>query len=891
MENKQYLKIFETPDVYTSNINMMGVPHVVLIEDGENVVFCNDASEVNSREYFTIESLENGLTVKLSLNNSYYRIGSGNWTELSAETESPIVNKGQKIQFKITDPTTSYVNGIGTFSVNKQFNVKGNIMSLVYGDNFIGNNVLKTNIFRKLFNFCTTLKSAKYLVLPATKLTTGCYKEMFCYCESLTTAPELPATDLAIGCYDSMFFGCFSLTAAPALPATIMKEKCYSGMFYSCESLTTAPELPATDLAKDCYKHMLGYTSITSAPALPATTLVTGCYSCMFQGCFSLKTAPVLPATIMKSDCYSYMFYNCSSLTAAPALPATTLATNCYSYMFYCCTSLTAAPALPATTSAEYCYSFMFQGCSSLKSVPTLPAPTLATGCYRDMFNGCTSITTAPDLNATKLSQECYANMFFGCTKLNSVKMFAMNIGEDSLHNWLYGVSSSGTFTKRVELVSLSRGSSGIPINWIVKENGVAPSIINAQNISIDFNYNGGIIRPNKESHLLLSSFTQQQLISLQATCDIRVDLYYSSQTGSVSNLTLKRGKYLWKCNRKLESILLEIDSTTNYAKNYVIVITNIYLPEDGGYYYNQNNIKEPFVEKDWLKITSNEDNNVISLTKDIKYSINKNYWKTLSAGSSITVDKNDIVYFKGTAIQNQFKVTKAFDVSGNVMSMIYDNDFVNVISLSNKTNAFRELFINCKTLINAQNLKLPAKTLSTSCYAYMFKGCSELITTPTLSATTLAQSCYIGMFQGCISLTKAPVLPATTLAPQCYSAMFSGCSSLTTAPDLPATTLASYCYSTMFSGCSSLTSAPELRANVLANSCYSEMFKDCYNLSSVMMLATNIEASNCLNNWLFGTHEVSQERWIIIMSTMIYVIPSNSDSGIPEGWKTVYYV
>jgi hypothetical protein len=68
-------------------------------------------------------------------------------------------------------------------------------------------------------------------------------------------------------------------------------------------------------------------------------------------------------------------------------------------------------------------------------------------------------------------------------------------------------------------------------------------------------------------------------------------------------------------------------------------------------------------------------------------------------------------------------------------------------------------------------------------------------------------------------------------------------------------------------------------------------MFKDCYNLSSVMMLATNIDASNCLNNWLFGTHEVSLVRWITIMPNMRYVIPENSDSGIPEGWKTVYYV
>ena len=34
-------------------------------------------------------------------------------------------------------------------------------------------------------------------------------------------------------------------------------------------------------------------------------------------------------------------------------------------------------------------------------------------------------------------------------------------------------------------------------------------------------------------------------------------------------------------------------------------------------------------------------------------------------------------------------------------------------------------------------------------------------------------------MFWGCTALTTAPVLPATTLATRCYSFMFQGCSNL----------------------------------------------------------------------------------------------------------------
>lgn len=60
-------------------------------------------------------------------------------------------------------------------------------------------------------------------------------------------------------------------------------------------------------------------------------------------------------------------------------------------------------------------------------------------------------------------------------------------------------------------------------------------------------------------------------------------------------------------------------------------------------------------------------------------------------------------------------------------------------------------------------------------------------------------------MFFGCTSLTTASKLPAKTLTSSCYDYMFYGCTSLTTAPELPATTLVSNCYYEMFYGCTNL--------------------------------------------------------------------------------------
>ena len=89
-----------------------------------------------------------------------------------------------------------------------------------------------------------------------------------------------------------------------------------------------------------------------------------------------------------------------------------------------------------------------------------------------------------------------------------------------------------------------------------------------------------------------------------------------------------------------------------------------------------------------------------------------------------------------------------------------------------------------------------------------MFLGCTGLTTAPELPATTMAEDCYAYMFSGCSALLTVPSsLPAATLAEGCYYAMFDGCSSLTTAPALPATTLAEDCYAYMFYGCSSLSS------------------------------------------------------------------------------------
>ena len=315
-----------------------------------NISYCVNFNELHfekyvdySKEYLTFEAIED-TTFQFTKAGLSYSLDNGDtWAELTATTPTPTVSIGNKIMFKGTMiPSGSSPYGIGTFSSTGKYNVMGNVMSLLFGDNFIN----KTNItgknytFYQLFYNNMHLVNASNLILPATTLANSCYSYMFSRCTLLTTAPELPAKKLSNQCYQNMFYGCTSLITAPELPATTLANWCYSFMFQGCTSLTTAPELPAT-------------------------TLTDSCYQSMFFGCTSLTTASKLPAKTLTSSCYDYMFYGCTSLTTAPELPATTLVSNCYYEMFYGCTNLNYIKAMFTTTPSTSYTSNWVKGVSS----------------------------------------------------------------------------------------------------------------------------------------------------------------------------------------------------------------------------------------------------------------------------------------------------------------------------------------------------------------------------------------------------------------------------------------------------------------------------------------------------------------------------------------------
>ena len=180
------------------------------------------------------------------------------------------------------------------------------------------------------------------------------------------------------------------------------------------------------------------------------------------------------------------------------------------------------------------------------------------------------------------------------------------------------------------------------------------------------------------------------------------------------------------------------------------------------------------------------------ALTKTIDYKLNNGEWVSITSNTSssaptITVNSGDKLQFRGNNAQyatnssdySSFSgSTASFEVEGNIMSLIYGDNFKNNLTISSDYT-FYGLFINCTNLVSAESLILPATKLAISCYQNMFRDCISLTTAPALPATKLAASCYWGMFQNCTSLTTAPELPATNLAFFGYSFMFQGCRNL----------------------------------------------------------------------------------------------------------------
>ena len=203
-----------------------------------------------------------------------YDLGVDDWTDYDGS--SLALSKDYVVYFQGTRADCDCVGATQLFTANQVCYIGGKITSLLAAPTQYADNA-----FRSAFSNGTCvdavttpaevnwvdIDSADPLILPSF-VSKECYREMFRYCTSLTSVPNLPAEIAAQGCYWNMFRDCTGLeTANINLALTTMAEDCCRELFRKCVNLTSVPILRASTLAQRCYKQMLSdcnkLTSIT----------------------------------------------------------------------------------------------------------------------------------------------------------------------------------------------------------------------------------------------------------------------------------------------------------------------------------------------------------------------------------------------------------------------------------------------------------------------------------------------------------------------------------------------------------------------------------------------------------------------------------------------------
>lgn len=267
------VKKFDTESAYNAFINTDAFvrPNISLCADTYSIVYNKilPAAHDYSLDYFTLEFLEPG-TITLenywdgyseaaylyedgkiyySLNNgstwNYFEYdydlndGDGAYVPVSVQAGDKLIMKAIRIAWNAAESTAGF-----KIASTCDFNACGNIMSLIWGDDFIGQTDFKNNYdvpedgesdargymaFSNLFNGNTNLINAENLILPATTLCEDFgseYEYMFNECTSLLSAPILISPKLSPYAYNNMFNGCSSLTKIICLATDISASDC-----------------------------------------------------------------------------------------------------------------------------------------------------------------------------------------------------------------------------------------------------------------------------------------------------------------------------------------------------------------------------------------------------------------------------------------------------------------------------------------------------------------------------------------------------------------------------------------------------------------------------------------------------------------------------------------
>lgn len=227
---------------------------------------CSDFEfeEPTTKNYFSITPLNGNYTMgQIPYSTCWvvqYSFDGDNWNSLPAYQGDPttLLNVPQYSTVMLRCTTRgSYQYAWVTTTNTIELKYSGNIMSMVYGDDFEDKTSFPSGYvgIKDGLNLGQVVDASE-LILPATTLVESCYQGMFSGMTKLKYAPKtLPATAPAASAYCQMFYGCTALAQSPKIEALTLSNSTCKEMFRNCTNLNQitclATDISATDSTKD----------------------------------------------------------------------------------------------------------------------------------------------------------------------------------------------------------------------------------------------------------------------------------------------------------------------------------------------------------------------------------------------------------------------------------------------------------------------------------------------------------------------------------------------------------------------------------------------------------------------------------------------------------------
>lgn len=403
MENFNGLNLYTASDIRVGNDRVLAV-------------YIGNKKIWPERDFIplTLESTGSGTITFLNKAQGpvYYRINAGTEQTISANsTKNITVSNHDIVQFWGNNNTYTRFEEMLTdptqWTENDQYNIINsniscNVDCYIYGN--ITSLISKTNFFNGID-------------IPEKLAFSELFQDNTHIISHPTKNLVLGAQFISEGCYFRTFYGCTKLTKTAISYAIGKAEK---GTYY--DNYTE-------QYVEYIYKN--------------SSNLPYGCYQQMYRNCTSLSN---IQFTKMRLGNYSA------------------------SRMFSGCTSLIDASGLTIDNASNYGCDHMFEFCSSLTNAPKISGSYPGIYSYYGMFYNCTSLTNSPLISFYLPTGNCFRQMFFNCTNLNNVTFLCTDTSisasewNEYTTQWLDGVSSTGTFTKK-------RGCTiSAPNGWTVIE-------------------------------------------------------------------------------------------------------------------------------------------------------------------------------------------------------------------------------------------------------------------------------------------------------------------------------------------------------------------------------------------------------------------------------------